>query len=364
MRLGASTVGQICLGLALTCSLGAGHAAAQDAKGGEPEAYYTSAQAARGEVLFEKHCGSCHFAEPDPAKAKLETRGFVIARQTLVSNLGGTYIANKRSNGRRIFPTVYYLFREMESMPAVTDSITPQVRTDILTYLLRQNSYPAGAIELRYDLAAMKLMPLDEPGFSRLFNGKDFTGWRFLVGLGCDPPPQGCGRATPGTAFVVRSGVIQGSGKEHGFAYTTGKYKNFTLRLDYLSEKPADWDGEDFYYYANTGYHLFLMDENLFVWPKSMTLAGEQRDLVKPVALGGTKIKANTWDAEALRKVVRPLGQWNSLEIVSKDGDIKAYVNDTLVSTVTQHEYTQPGYIGLQMQGFASRWRNIRIREE
>ncbi len=44
--------------------------------------------------------------------------------------------------------------------------------------------------------------------------------------------------------------------------------------------------------------------------------------------------------------------------------DIKAYLNDTLITTVTQHEYTQPGHIGLQMQGYPVRWRNIRIREE
>ena len=57
---------------------------------------------------------------------------------------------------------MYYLYREFESMPAVTDSITPQIRTDILAYVLRQNGYPAGKTELKFDLAAMKLMPLDE----------------------------------------------------------------------------------------------------------------------------------------------------------------------------------------------------------
>ena len=336
----------------------------QESAGSGPAAYYTEAQAARGQALFEQHCGNCHFVEPDPAKAKLETRGFVIAKVKLPSNLGGTYIIGKKNNGRRIFTTVYYLFRELESMPAVTDSISQQVRTDILTYLVKQNGFPAGRTELKFDLAAMKLMPLDEPGFVPLFNGKDFSGWRFLVGLGCAPPPDGCGTTTPGRAFTIGDGVIHGSGKEHGFAYTENKYKNFTLRLDYLSERPADWEGDDIYYYANTGYHLFLMDENLFVWPKSMTLAGEQRDLLRPIALGGTKMKASTWDNEARLRVVRPLGQWNSIEIVSKDGDIKAYLNDTLIATVTQHEFTEPGYIGLQVQGYAAQWRNIRSREE
>jgi mono/diheme cytochrome c family protein len=324
---------------------------------GEAEAYYTEAQAVRGEALFQKHCASCHAAERDAAQAKPP-------RLPGATNLGGRMIVDKKNNGRRIWTTVYNLYREYESMPAVTTSITPQQRTDILAFTLKQSGFPAGSSELKFDLAAMKLMPLDEPGFVRLFNGRDFAGWKFLVGLGCAPPPQGCARTEPGSAFTIKSGVLYGSGKEHGFAYTAKKYRNFTLRLDYLSEKPADWDQDDIYYYANTGYHLFLMDENLFVWPKSMTLAGEQRDLLKPIPLGGTNMKANTWDNDARLRVVRPLGEWNSIEIVSKDGDIKGYVNDTLVSTVTQHEYTRPGYIALQMQGYAARWRNIRIRED
>lgn len=331
---------------------------------GEPEAYYSEAQAARGKRLWDKHCAACHAAEPDAEKFKADPAGFLIAKVKTPSNLGGRYIADKKNNGRRIFTSVYFLYRELESMPAVTTSITAQMRTDVLAFLLKQNGFPAGKGDLPPDPAAMKLMPLDEPGFVRLFNGRNLEGWKFLVGLSCAPPPESCGRTTPGMAFTVQQGVIRGSGKEHGFMYTAGKYKNFTLRLDYLSEKPADFDADDVYYYANTGYHLFLMDENLFVWPKSMTLAGEQRDLLKPIALGGTKMRANTWDNEARLRVVRPLGEWNTIEIVSSDSNIKAYLNDTLISTVTQHEYTQPGYIGLQMQGFSARWRNIRIRED
>jgi hypothetical protein len=330
----------------------------------EAEAYYTEAQAVRGQGLFEKHCGSCHFAEPDPAIAARETRGYVIANKKSPSNLGGKYIVSKKDVGRRIFTTVYYLFRELESMPDLTDSVSQPVRTDILAYMLKQNGLPSGRTELKFDLAAMKLMPLDEPGFVRLFNGKDLTGWKFLLGLGCAPPPEGCGRTEPGTFFTVRNGTVVASGKTHGYMYTEEKYKNFTLRLDYLGEKPADWDGDDIYYYSNTGYHLFLMDENHFVWPKSMTLAGEQRDVLKPIALGGTKWKTMTFDNDARTRAVRPLGEWNAIEIVSKDGDIKAYLNDTLVSTVTRHEYTEPGHIGFQLQGFPVRWRNIRIREE
>jgi mono/diheme cytochrome c family protein len=338
--------------------------------GVQGEAYYTDAQAARGQALFEKHCAACHFAEPDPEKAKLEKAGFMLGKSKVISNLGAPYIATSRiprGDGRRIYTTVYYLFRELESMPAVTDSITQQMRTDIVAYMLKQNKFPAGRTELKFDTAAMKLMPLDEPGFALLFNGKDFTGWKFLFGLGCTPPP-GCGTTQPSRVVAAKDGTLTYNGKEHGIAYTEKTYKDFNLRFDYVGDVPPDWEGDDVYYYANSGVHLFLMDENLFIWPKALTLKGEQRELMDPIvgvsAGVAAKAKAHTYDMEAMHRAVHRLGQWNSIEIVSKGSDVKAYVNDVLVSTVTQHEFTTPGHIGLQLQGFPMRFRNLRIRED
>ena len=111
------------------------HAAAQgETSNGEPEAYYTDAQAIRGQALYQKHCGNCHAAERDPAQAKPP-------RLPGATNLGGRMIVDKRNNGRRIWTTVYNLYLEYESMPAATDSITPQQRTDILAFTLKQNGF-------------------------------------------------------------------------------------------------------------------------------------------------------------------------------------------------------------------------------
>jgi hypothetical protein len=337
------------------------------------EAYYTDAQAARGAKLFSQHCENCHFAEPDPSIAAREgkdgrpVRGFVTGSRVVPSNLGGRYILDftwPRGDkaGHRLFTSVYYLFRELESMPDPTDRITQQARTDILAFLLSKNGFSPGGQELKFDLEAMKLMPLDGPGFVRLFNGRDFSGWKFLLGLGCKPAPAGCGRSQPGSFVTIRNGMVVNDGKTHGYMYTEKKYKNFVLRLDYRAVKPLDFQGPDYMYYANTGYLLFLQDETQQVLPKSIALAGEQRDLMKPVALD--TVFKSTWDQAALQRAVLPLGEWNAIEIESRDGVIKGSVNGALISTVTQHEFTNPGYIGLQMQGYPIIWRNIRIKEE
>jgi len=66
----------------------------------------------------------------------------------------------------------------------------------------------------------------------------------------------------------------------------------------------------------------------------------------------------------ARKKAVHPIGEWNTIEIVSKDGQVRSYLNGILVSTVSHHEYTEPGYIGFQSEGAKIYWRNISIKEE
>ena len=353
-------------GLCLTSSPAGLRLQAQSA--GASQAYYTETQARRGQTLFQTRCSACHSAEARPAdpgrpgQGVPPAPGFRIGSRTIPSYLGGQYLLEAQARGRRLYPTVYYVFRALESMPDVTDSISQDARADILAYLLETNGFSSGHTELAPDFAAMKLLPLDEPGFQQLFNGTDFAGWKFLLGLGCTPPPSGCGRSEPGTAFTVRDGVVVASGKTHGYMYTEERYKDFTLRLDYRLEPPEDWDGEDVLYYGNTGYLLFVQDENHHVWPKSIAMAGEQRVVLRPVALDASA--RSSYDADARDRAVRPLGEWNSIEIVSRDGGVIGYLNGTKVSEVTEHEFTEPGYIGPQLQGYPVEWRNIRIRQE
>ncbi len=111
-----------------------------------------------------------------------------------------------------------------------------------------------------------------------------------------------------------------------------------------------------------------MQPENLFVWSRALTLRGEPREVLNPIIGAGTgpssKAKAFTFDGDAMRRVSNGLGKWNSVEVMLKNGDLKAHLNGTLVTTVTQTEFTKAGHIGIQMQGYPMRWRNLRIREE
>ena len=323
----------------------------------EGTGYYTTSQAARGEVLFNRWCTACHVAS---GGSSLSTtgRGFWLGRQHLTLGLGGRY-AQK-------YPSVYHLFRRVrDSMPSFdADAISPAVKVDIVAYILQQSGFPAGRVDLPFDVPTMKLMKLAgsivEADFERVFNGRDFTGLKFLVGPNCRPAPEGCGRTDPGNVFRVEDGEIVTTGKIQGYMYTEKQHLNFTLRFDFKHVPPEDWDPEGDYFDGNSGYLLFVTEHG--VWPKGIEIQGNHLNPLSPIGMD-TRIIATT-DEEATARAKRPAGQWQSVEIVSRDGQVKSYLNGALVSTVTEHEFTAPGHIGFQSEGAELHWRNIRIRDE
>jgi hypothetical protein len=64
------------------------------------------------------------------------------------------------------------------------------------------------------------------------------------------------------------------------------------------------------------------------------------------------------------RRARRPLGQWNSVEIASKNGEVRSSLNGVLLSVVSEHPFKEPGHIAFESQGTEIHWRNVRIRTE
>ena len=67
-------------------------------------------------------------------------------------------------------------------------------------------------------------------------------------------------------------------------------------------------------------------------------------------------------DEAARKKVLKPNTEWNSVEIVTKDGAITAYVNGEKVCESEAYELKE-GPIGFQSEGAEIHFRNIRIKE-
>jgi hypothetical protein len=220
---------------------------------------------------------------------------------------------------------------------------------DIAAYVLQANGYPAGPAEIPVDASAMQLMNLNEPDFEPIFNGKDFTGLRFRFG-NLDQPP-------PGLLWIT-GGVLACECNLHGEWQSTKRYRDFTLRFDTRFERPADWAGDDELFSGGSGIYILGRPAG----NGSIEVEGRHRDFLQLFAVGG---KADwTQDLEAKRRAIRPLGEWQSVEVVANGQTIKIFLNGTLVTTAADHDYTAPGPIRFQTQGAKMYWRNVRVRPE
>lgn len=328
--------------------------------------YYTDAQAERGKGYFYGSCGYCHTADPAAKNGTMDRstglgwhRGPVNSFSLFVGERWLSTASGIPGRPQR-WSTVADLYNKIHTTQPAYDvaGLSRQTYLDIVAYLLRQNGLAAGREELRADLNQMRNMTL-ESGFERLFNGKDLTGWGFVVGANCKPRPQGCGDDKPGTTFRIENGAILNTGTPHGYMYTLKRYWNFTLRFEYKLEPYEGLESDDDLF-TNTGYFLFVNEHD--VWPATLEIQGKN-DFEMSLALGAAE-STFTFDDAARVRARKPVGQWNAVQIVARDGQVWTYLNGSLITHVTKHPFTEAGHIGFQVESGPVRWRNIRMKAE
>ena len=185
-----------------------------------------------------------------------------------------------------------------------------------------------------------------------LFNGENLDGWKFFVEKSS---------AKPEDVFSVRNGFIHIKGKPFGFMYTQNKYANFKLHVEW--KYPIDA--------SNSGIFLFLQEPSVELWPNAVECqlcSGKAGDFV---LLGGSDVaeyKAPEGKPRPKFPVVNrfekqrenPIGEWNSADIVCKDGTIEVYINGAFQNKATKSANSK-GYIGLQSEGGDILFRNVRL---
>jgi cytochrome c5 len=329
------------------------------------QGYFTQAQAERGRHFFEGACAMCHVDS-----AKREPGGVVteplFANVSMVADRS-IAVGSLHMKTHLVYPeffdqwdSVGALFRRVKfTMPEYSPGgLSNKTYADIVAYLMKTNGLASGPTELPADEGKLDNIPLLRQGFSSLFNGHDLTGFRFLIGMGCKPAPDGCGSNDARDVFSVKDGVISTRGYPAGYMYTEGKYLNFTFRFQYRFVPPPGARREE-PYWGNTGYMLFITDN--YVWPKSIEIQGLDPIQLRPLGLDSNP--TYTYDRAAMQHARRPTGEWNTVEIHSSDGQVRSSLNGVLVSVVSQHEFTKPGYIGFQAEDAQVEWRNLQIKE-
>ncbi|MDA0179614.1 DUF1080 domain-containing protein [Solirubrobacter phytolaccae] len=183
-----------------------------------------------------------------------------------------------------------------------------------------------------------------EPGYVGLFDGtlESLTKWRL---------------AGPGSFGRVDDCSIKSVGGLGLNWYTPKQFTNYSLKLDWKLND--DSNGGVFVGFPNPNNDPWVAVDNGYEIQMD-----ETDDLVH---LTGSIYGIQGADRAKVLTALKPLGQWNTYELLVQGDNIKVILNDVVVNdyTVTNAARDLAGYIGLQNHGDGDNvwYRNIRIKE-
>jgi hypothetical protein len=185
----------------------------------------------------------------------------------------------------------------------------------------------------------------DKDGWTPLFNGRDLTGWKVQF-------KDSDKDADPAKTFTVKDEAMIVSGKPTCYIHTDKSYKDYVLTFDWRYPPGSSPD-------SNSGLLVHIQPPPK-VMPKSVEPQGRYKDHGKLFFLG---VKGEgTFDAEAHKKALKPMGEWSTTEVTCKaDGSISVKLNGVPVSS-GKTELTS-GPIGFQCEGWEIHFRSIKIKE-
>ena len=114
---------------------------------------YTAAQADRGKTAFETSCINCH--NRDLAGS---VRGPALRGEKFMLNWQNGSVNNLYSKIRFSMPATY------------PETVSDEVKLDIVSYLLQQNGFPAGAAELKMNANQLEAIQIVQKGRTELPN--------------------------------------------------------------------------------------------------------------------------------------------------------------------------------------------------
>jgi hypothetical protein len=160
-----------------------------------------------------------------------------------------------------------------------------------------------------------------------------------------------------GDTWQQIEGVVVCSGEPKGYLYSRQPYRNFTWRAEY---RFAPVEEEQRRPLANTGFMIHIQQPHK-IWPRSLEVQGRWDEMGSIKANGGAAELDIDDDPAARESARNSVGEWNAVEIVSRDGALTATLNGQPVCSSQAGELTE-GLIGLQSELFEVHFRRLRMR--
>jgi hypothetical protein len=180
-----------------------------------------------------------------------------------------------------------------------------------------------------------------------LFDGTTLARWKFVS------------RDTtidPASIWSVKDGVIACIGKPNGYARTAAAYRDYALHAEWRFPAGA----------GNSGLFLHINEPDK-VWPVCLEVQLKSNDAGTIRVNGGALVREVDLAAKdpknvALRGPVaeKPLGEWNSCDVLVRGDTAVVRINGVLQNEVT-HASVSAGAIGLQAEGTPVEFRNVYV---
>jgi hypothetical protein len=210
---------------------------------------------------------------------------------------------------------------------------------------------------VRVVVAALILSPVchaEDAGWTRLFNGRDLTGW---VPVNVAP-----------NTFTVRDGMIVSTGVPTGVMRSERQYENFIVELEWRHMKAGGNAG--FFVYADP---LTSRGVPFVRAIEVQVLDGDSPEGIWTghgdlFSIHGARMKPDRphprgWErCLPSERRAKPAGEWNHYRVESRDGRLTLAVNGKVVSGASQCR-PRRGYLCLESEGSECHFRNLRIQE-
>ena len=149
------------------------------------------------------------------------------------------------------------------------------------------------------------------------------------------------------------------SGKPKGYLYSKKPYQNFIWRLEYRFPRPDNLKDEA-KFKGNTGFLVYVTGEHK-LWPMCLEVQGKHIQMAAVKENGGAQPVTVEDDDSARQKARKSVGQWNAIEIISKEGELQVTLNGTPIAK-SQPDFLSEGSIGIQAEDHPFEIRRMRIR--
>lgn len=159
----------------------------------------------------------------------------------------------------------------------------------------------------------------------------------------------------PSALFAMENGVLKISDVSTGYLRTKKVYGNFTLSVDWRWTKVA----------ANSGVLVHIQPKDT-IWPVCFQVQQKVNAAGDIICMNGL------WAKECKDSVKftvskmnpsneKPVNEWNSMKVISKNGNLEIYVNEQLQNKISGMT-AKKGYIGFQAEGKPVEFRNLIIK--